>query len=80
MESNVSAQSTPATPRTLLTVNQFADKHPAFSVGGLRWQIFNSSNNGLDEYGALVRLGKRVLIDEEKYFQWIDGQQERRSA
>ncbi len=80
METNVSAQRTPAPPRTLLTVNQFADKHPAFSVGGLRWQIFNSASNGLDASEAIVRLGKRVLIDEERYFQWIDGQQERRSA
>jgi hypothetical protein len=80
MESNVSEQNTPAQPRTLLTVNQFADKHPAFSVGGLRWQIFNSAINGLDVSYSIVRLGKRVLIDEEKYFQWIDGQQERRSA
>jgi hypothetical protein len=80
MEPNVSVQSTPAQPRTLLTVNLFADKYPAFSVGGLRWQIFNSASNGLDVSGSIVRLGKRVLIDEEKYFQWIDGQQERRPA
>ena len=75
MEPNILAASTPKLPRTLLTVNQFADKHPAFSVGGLRWQIFNSSTNGLNSSKAIVRLGKRVLIDEEKFFQWIDGQQ-----
>ena len=80
MESTVSTHDTQASTRTLLTVNQFSKKHPAFSVGGLRWQIFNSVSNGLDEAGSIVRLGKRVLIDEEKYFQWIDSQQERRSV
>ena len=26
---------------SLLTVNQFTEKHPAFTVGALRWMIFN---------------------------------------
>ncbi len=80
MESTATTHDAQASTRTLLTVNQFAAKHPAFSVGGLRWQIFNSARNGLDEAGSIVRLGKRVLIDQVKYFQWIDSQQERRSA
>lgn len=75
MALNVSVQNTPVPPRTLLTVNQFADKHPAFSVGGLRWQIFNAVNNGLGESQAIIRLGKRVLIDEDYYFKWVYAQQ-----
>ena len=70
-------------PRTLLTVRQFADKHPAFSQGAIRNLVFlaesrNTSKgkiagNGLDV--ALVRIGRKVLIDEAKFFNWIDGQQ-----
>jgi hypothetical protein len=70
-------------PRTLLTVRQFADKHPAFQQGSLRNLIFlaesrNTSKgkiagNGLDV--ALVRIGRKVLIDEAKFFNWIDAQQ-----
>ena len=70
-------------PRTLLTVRQFADKHPAFQQGSLRNLIFlaekrNTSKgvihgNGLDV--ALVRIGRKLLIDEVRFFQWIEEQQ-----
>jgi hypothetical protein len=69
-----------ASQRSLLNVNQFTERHPAFTVGALRWMIFNAQSNDFQKSGALIRLGKRVLIDEEKFFQWVDGQQQRRSA
>ena len=62
--------------QSLLNVNQFTERHPAFTVGALRWMIFNAQSNDLQKSGALICLGKRVLIDEEKFFQWVDGQQE----
>jgi hypothetical protein len=64
---------TPST--TLHTVAQFSERHPFISQGGLRFQIFNSKENDLEKSGALVRLGKRVRINESKYFNWIDTQQ-----
>lgn len=70
-------------PRILLTVRQFSDKHPAFTQGSLRNLIFLSDNrktshgtiqgNGLNI--ALVRIGRKLLIDETKFFHWIDEQQ-----
>lgn len=70
-------------PRTLLTVRQFSNKHEAFPQGSLRNLIFLAESrktskgtiecNGLNV--ALVRIGRKVLIDEEKFFQWIDEQQ-----
>ncbi len=60
--------------RTLLTVRQFAEKHPAFTQGGLRWQIFHEKSNGLAESGAILRVGGKVLIDESRFFKWIDSQ------
>ena len=70
-------------PPVLLTVRQFAEKHPAFSQGALRNLIFLAGSrlssqgriagNGLDD--ALVRVGRKVLIDEAKFFNWIDAQQ-----
>ena len=60
---------------TLLTVAQFSAKHSFATTGGLRFQIFNAKENGLEESGAIVRIGRRVLINEEKYFAWIEGQQ-----
>ena len=55
----------------LFTVKQFCQKHPAFTVGGLRDRIFYADSNGLNNYGAILRNGRRVLIDEEKFFQWL---------
>ena len=60
--------------RSILTVKQFCDANPAFTEGGLRWQIFHAATNGLSESGALLRIGRRVLIDEDRYFSWIDCQ------
>jgi len=56
---------------TLLTVNQFSEKHPAFPHGGLRHRIFHAETNGLKASGALIRNGRRILIDEEKFFDWL---------
>lgn len=56
---------------TLSTVKQFTQRHPAFPEGGLRHRIFHAESNGLCDSGALVRNGRRVLIDEEKFFDWL---------
>ena len=58
-----------------LTVQQFTVKHPAFTLGGLRHQIFNEATNGLAKSGAIVRIGRKVLIDENKFFAWVQSQQ-----
>lgn len=57
-----------------LTVTQFVEKHPAFTNGGLRALIFNEKSNRLAESGAIVRIGRKVLIDEAKFFAWIESQ------
>ena len=59
---------------TLLTVNQFTEKQPAFTAGGLRSLIFNEHQNGLAKSGAVIRIGRKVLIDETKFFSWIESQ------
>ncbi|MCX7104815.1 MAG: hypothetical protein NTU70_06005 [Methylococcales bacterium] len=58
-----------------LTVQQFVNKHTAFNTGGLRSLIFNETTNGLKESGAIVRIGRKVLIDENKFFAWVQSQQ-----
>jgi hypothetical protein len=57
-----------------LTVNQFCEKHKAFKVGGVRSQIFNSEINGLKKSGAIVRNGRKVLINEPRWFAWLEAQ------
>ena len=58
--------------RTLLTVQQFSEKHRAFTPGALRFMLFNREENGLTR--AVVRVGRRILLDEEEFFGWLDEQ------
>jgi hypothetical protein len=55
----------------LQTIPQFAESNPAFSIGGLRWLIFNEDKNGLKEAKAIIRIGRKVLIDSNRFFEWI---------
>ena len=57
-----------------LTVQQFCDIHKAFKIGGVRSIIFNEHKNGLAESGAIVRIGRKVLVDQNKFFDWIQSQ------
>ena len=73
-------------PRDLFTVDQFSERRPAWSQPALRNLILNSADrrnsrgeripgNGLAEVGAIVRVGRRVLIDEGAFFRWVASQQ-----
>jgi hypothetical protein len=59
--------------RTLLTVPQFAAKHQAFTIGSLRWLIFNREKNGFAT--AILKCGRRILIDEAQFFASLDAMQ-----
>lgn len=80
-----------STPPVLLKVEQFAAKHPAWSPAAMRSLILHAAErknsrgefvcgNGLDEARAIIRLGRRVLIDEAAFFRWIASQQKRARA
>ena len=66
----------------LLTVRQFSEKHQAFPQGSIRSLIFHASSrhssqgridgNGLD--AALIRIGRKVLINEARFFEWVQEQ------
>ncbi|MEI6709279.1 MAG: hypothetical protein WCK96_19340 [Methylococcales bacterium] len=59
---------------TLSTVKQFTEKQPAFTQGGLRSLIFNEHKNGLAKSGAIVRVGRKVLICDSKFLEWVHSQ------
>lgn len=40
------------------------------SVAGLRWMIFNAKLSGFEK--VIKRVGRRVLIDEQKFFEFVD--------
>ena len=68
----------------LFTVEQFAIRQPAFTEPSLRNLIFKAEprqssrgvipGNGLLECGAIVRVGRKVLIDEGRFIEWIRAQ------
>jgi len=62
----------PQAPKQLLSVQQLANSIPAYQgrTGSIRWQIFNSDTNGLKASGSIIRHGRRILIDVDKYFAW----------
>ncbi|BDB13830.1 hypothetical protein [Acidithiobacillus ferrooxidans] len=53
-----------------LTVKQFCEKHPAFSLGGLRSAIFWKRDE-LEKANAVAQLGRRVLINEPVFLQFV---------
>ena len=61
--------------RTLCTVKQFCSQNPAFTQGGVRWLLFNREQNGLDN--AVLKLGRRIFIDVDAFFAWLDEQNRR---
>lgn len=70
--------------RNLLSVKDFSAQHPTFPTATLRDLIFRSEprhtakgkipGNGLLEAGAILRCGRKVLIDVPRFFQWLDRQ------
>ena len=56
----------------LETVKTLANKHPGLiREGGLRWEIFNKDTNGLAESNAIIKHGGKILIDADRYFDWL---------
>jgi hypothetical protein len=53
-----------------LTVKLLAEKYEAFTEASLRHFIFHEHSNGLHK--AIRRVGTKVLIDEDKFIEWIE--------
>lgn len=55
----------------ILTVKQFAQRHTWITLAGLRWLLFNRRSNGLQASGAIIRMGRKILIDEQEFLRWL---------
>lgn len=60
--------------RRLIPVAKWREFHPWPSEGGLRHLIFYAKTNGFD--AVVRRAGRRVLIDEQAFFAWLDSRQD----
>ena len=75
----------PPRPAVLLTVRQFSERNPAFTEASLRNLIFKAQSrqsskgvipgNGLVECGAIIRISRKILVNEKRFFEWINKQQ-----
>lgn len=63
----------PPPSRILLTPRQLAAQQPGLTIGGIRWDLFNRDKNGLAKSGAVLNRGRNLLIDPERYLQWLSG-------
>jgi hypothetical protein len=54
---------------SLLTIEGFCEKYPWAKPGQMRFFIFNRKKNGFS--ACIVRLGRRILLDEVKVFEWL---------
>ena len=67
------SQQSSGEPRRLIPVTEWNDYHPWPSQGGLRHLIFHAHTNG---FGAVIRrCGRRILIDEQAFFRFMDQRQ-----
>ena len=68
MENNESTK-----PQTrLIPATKWNEHHQWPPLGGLRHLIFNEKINGFSK--VIRRCGRRVLIDEAAFFQWMEEQ------
>ena len=58
------------------TLKIFSNKYPSFPEASLRYLIFNADSNGLNQSGAIIRIGRKILIDENAFFDWIKSSSE----
>ena len=50
------------------SIKQFSNDNPAFPEGGVRHAIF-FKGDALEKHGALIRFGRKILINEELWFE-----------
>lgn len=46
--------------------------HDAISIGGVRYDLFRRTTNGLEASGALIYRGRRILIYPRRYLAWLE--------
>ena len=85
-EISQATNSTYAQPRHLYTLKKFSERNESFiTLAGITNQVFKAQTrfcsmgeipgNGMLDFGVIVRIGRKVLIDEDAYFRWLDAQQ-----
>ncbi|MGM0578763.1 MAG: hypothetical protein ACQEXJ_23780 [Myxococcota bacterium] len=56
----------------LIPLTEWNEHHPWPPLGGLRHLVFHAESNGFHK--VVKRVGRRVLLDEAAFFEWVDEQ------
>lgn len=82
MNTNTATETHEALQPTQLysTVKQFSERHPTFTVASLRALIFDGNTNGLNDSCAVVRINRKVLINEGRFFDWVELKNKRKCS
>jgi hypothetical protein len=64
--------------KKFIPLTHWPQYHPYPNISGLRYLVFNAEKNGFAS--CIKRIGKRILIDEDAFFAWVDNQQYNQSG
>lgn len=45
--------------------------HPWPTPGAFRQYRYKSGVNGMDKLGVIVKVGRKLLVDEQAFFRWV---------
>ena len=62
----------PLTCTRYIPLTDWPNHHLWPKIGGLRHLVFHSKSNGFES--VIRRSGRRILIDEQAFFTWLDNQ------
>lgn len=62
----------------LIPLTQWSKYHSWPPLGGLRHLVFHEKFNGFSK--VIRRCGRRILISEPDFFQWVEEQNEREAS
>ena len=58
--------------KNLITIDELSKKYPTIlSIRSIRWWIIDRKNNKLQESGAIIKISRKLYIDETKFIDWL---------
>jgi hypothetical protein len=58
--------------KNLITIDELARRYPTIlSIRSVRWWIIDRKNNNLQESGAIIKISRKLYIDETKFIDWL---------
>lgn len=58
--------------KTLITIDELARRYPTIlSIRSVRWWITDRKNNKLQESEAIIKISRKLYIDETKFIDWL---------